>query len=208
MYVTCVFHLIIILIYKAMKKLLITLLGLLSFTFPMLAQGNGGVVVVPMENDFSAVEKVEITEAEVPATIKLAVTDNFRDYLPQKLSSLDLPYKINKDGWIGNNDPMQQQVDGYKVNILTNNGSSLEADYSADGKLIRFRQMIKNEPLPRNVQLAIADSNYKDWMITGDHEVKKGEGNHVSDQFFVKVEKANRTRNLHIDDKGILLAER
>jgi hypothetical protein len=180
-----------------MKRFSVAIFAFLAF-FSSLAAQEAVSEVAPAE-------MAEIKKADVPVEVTNAVARDFKDYVPTKFSQF--PYQFTKMGWFVNPDN-KQKLDHYEVHLILKNGSYLDAVYSSNGDLIRYRQMIKNEALPENITKAIANSQYKDWTISGDHELIKGNPREMTDHYIVKIRKGNVKKNLYLDEKGIFLVNR
>jgi hypothetical protein len=178
-----------------MKKFSVVLIGFLTFVSALSAQEKA-------INEVDPVAMSEIKKSDVPAAVTNAVARDFKNYVPTKFSSF--PYQFRQFGWFVNTDN-KETLDHYQVNMVTQSGSYLEAVYSPTGDLIRYKQLIKNEALPEVITRSIANSDYKDWTITGDHELIKGNPKEMTDHYVIKLKKGNQKKNLFLDEKGIFL---
>lgn len=178
-----------------MKKVSFALIGFLTFMSSLFGQSN-------LVNDVTPVEMSEIKKADIPVTVSNAVARDFKDYVPTKFSAF--PYKFGKFGWFVNTDN-KEPLDHYQVHLVTSSGSYLDAVYSKEGDLIRYKQLIKNEALPEAITSSIARSDYKDWIIVGDHELIKGNPKEMTDHYVIKMKKGNQKKNLFLDEKGVFI---
>jgi hypothetical protein len=181
-----------------MKKLAFVLLGILSFMIPSFAQGLDLVEEVPVARE-------ELKKADIPNAVVTTVARDFKDYVPAKFSAF--PFDFQKYGWVVNT-KVPGNPDQYEVNLVTSDGSYMDAVYSSTGDLIRYRKIIKNEALPFTVTQSIAKSDYKDWTIVGDKELISSNMKDVVDHYIVRLKKGNQTRHVYIDQKGVFLSNK
>ena len=179
-----------------MKTLAFTLIGFLAFMSTSFGQ------MTAMDEEGTPIALSELKKSDVPAAVTAAIARDFKDYVPTTLSTF--PYNFKKYGWSVNTED-KEPIDHYEVHLTTKSGSRLDAVYSSAGNLIRYRQLIKNEALPKAIVRAIESSNYKDWKILGDHELVKGNPKEFVDHYIVKVRNGNQVKNLYLDEKGIFL---
>jgi hypothetical protein len=97
-------------------------------------------------------------------------------------------------------------LDRYEVTMKNSQGHELWAVYAANGDLVESREVAKDVLMPRHVQLALANSQYKDWKVIGDKEIIKYYHDHdtksVEQHFRLTVQKDNVTRSISFNFEG------
>jgi hypothetical protein len=181
-----------------MKRLLITFGFMLAGFFPLLAQDKEVAEVTP-------IEKAEVKKADVPLAVTKAATTDFKDYIPTKFSTVG--FKLMPYGWSANTD-IKEDLDHYELHLTANNGSYLDALYSPDGNLERYKKVIKNEVVPKAIMESIATSEYKDWKLTADQEIITGDPREVKDHYIIKLKNGAKTKTLFFTDKGVILTNK
>jgi hypothetical protein len=178
-----------------MKKLILTGIAFCAFVIPSLAQED---IEAPLTT-------MVIKKAKVPAEVVTVAEEDFQN--GEILEWYSFPYKFQEYGWKveERTDPdVKGPVDHYAVQAKAENGSRIEAVYSADGKLIRMREVLKNTKLPEGIQTSLATGKYKSWKIVGDKEIIK-EGTTNTKYYGVKVEKGDKNKVLYFDPDGKML---
>lgn len=176
-----------------MKRLLLFTV-LAAFMLPLIAQ---------VDHDYNLNDRVPlagttITKDQVPPVVLQAVNLQFNKDNPLTWSKF--PYALKEYGWVYDVGASDLKLDRYEVTMKTTSGNDLWAVYSKDGDLVETREASKNIALPRQVQLELANSQYKDWTVTGDKEILKYYHDHdlnkVEQHFRVTVEKNNVKRSI------------
>lgn len=178
-----------------MKKLILTGIAFCAFVIPSLAQED---IEAPLAT-------MVIKKAKVPAEVVTVAEEDFQN--GEILEWYSFPYKFQEYGWKveERTDPdVKGPVDHYGVHAKAENGSHMDAVYSADGKLIRMREVLKNTKLPEGIQSALAAGEYKDWKITGDKFIIK-EGTTSKKHYCVNVEKSGKKKVIYFAPDGKML---
>jgi hypothetical protein len=153
------------------------------------------------------VKAVILKKDQIPAEVQKSVGKDFTYGEPIQWSNF--PYLFQKYGWsIANNGDETIQPDRYDVMIKSKNGGTLNAVYSADGKLLRSREVLKNGPLPLAVEKSINQSEYKDWRIQADKELIQDFENNGLKHYIVRVENGDEKKALYFDEQGNLMAKK
>jgi hypothetical protein len=183
-----------------MKKLLISVLALSGFLFPLLAQ---------VDHDFNQNDKVplvnaKITKEQVPAVVLKAAQTHFD--MSNTGTWSKFPYALKEYGWVYDIGTSDIKLDRYEVTMKTKEGNDLWAVYNAKGELIESREASSNIPMPANVMEALAKSQYKDCKVVGDKEIIKffhdQDFNNVEQHFRVTVEKDNVKKSISFNFQG------
>jgi hypothetical protein len=178
-----------------MKKLLITVLMLAGFAFPLLAQYVDHDYNV---NDREPIVNATITKEQVPAEVLKAAQTQFDLSNPATWSKF--PYALKEYGWVYDVGSSDIKLDRYEVTLKNKEGHDLSAIYTAKGELVESREIAKDIAMPTNVQLALAKSQYKDWKVVGDKEIIRFYHDHdmakVEQHIRLTVEKDNVKRNI------------
>jgi hypothetical protein len=177
-----------------MKKLLISVLALSGFLFPLLAQ---------VDHDFNQNDRVPlinatITKEQVPAAVLKAAQTQFD--LSKSVTWSKFPYALKEYGWVYDIGASDVKLDRYEVTMKTKEGNELWAVYNAKGELVESREASTNIGVPNNVMQELLKSQYKDWKIVGDKEIIRfyhdNDKSNVEQHFRLSVEKDNVKRSI------------
>jgi len=184
--------------FKTMKRLAITFGLMLAGLFPLMAQDKEVAEVTP-------IEKAEVKKADVPVAVTKAASVDFKDYVPTKFSTVG--FKLLPFGWSANTD-IKEDLDHYELHLVAKDGSYLDALYSPDGNLERYKKVIKNEAVSKPIMESIALSEYKGWTLAKDQEIITGDPKEVKDHYVIKLKNGNKSKTLFFTEKGVLLKNR
>jgi hypothetical protein len=183
-----------------MKKLLMTSLVLTALGLPMLAQVDHDYNL----NDRVPIASATITKEQVPAAVLKAVNTEFDKNKPETWSKF--PFALKEYGWVYDAGASSLKLDRYEVTMKTSTGNELWAVYDPQGNLVETREMSTNIPMPRSVQEALANSQYKDWKVVGNKEIIRYYHDHskssAEQHFRVTVEKDNVKRGISFNDQA------
>jgi hypothetical protein len=170
-----------------MKRVLISILALSGFLFPLLAQ---------VDHDYSPNDRVPIvnatiTKEQVPAAVLKSFSTQFDQNNPLTWSKF--PYALKEYGWVYDVGASDLKLNRYEVTMKTKTGDDLWAVYTASGDLVETREALKDAALPATVQAALAKSQYNGWTVVGDKEIIRYYHDHdnssVEQHYRVTVEK-------------------
>jgi hypothetical protein len=183
-----------------MKKLLITILVILAFVIPSLAQIDHDY----NPNDREPEVKATILKDQVPEAVRKAVITQFDKNNPITWSKF--PYALKEYGWVYDVGAANIKLDRYEVTMKTAEGNDLWAVYAANGELVESRELSVNVPVPTYVYEELSKSQYKDWKIVGNKEIIKFYHDHnnssVEQHLRLTVEKDNVKRSLSFNFQG------
>jgi hypothetical protein len=183
-----------------MKKLLVTVLALCGFLFPLLAQVDHDY----NPNDRVPVVNETITKDQVPAAVLKAVNTQFDKNNPLTWSKF--PFALKEYGWVYDEGATDIKLNRYEVTMKTQSGNDLWAVYAANGDLIETNEMSVNVAIPPSVQEELSKSIYKDWTIVGNREIIRYYHDHndtsVEQHFRITVEKNNVKRSISFNYQG------
>jgi hypothetical protein len=183
-----------------MKKFLFSVLALLGFIFPLMAQ---------VDHDFNANDREPlinstITKDQVPAAILKAAQTKFD--LNNSATWSKFPYALKEYGWVYDVGASNIKLDRYEITMKNKDGNDLWAVYTAKGELTETREASVNVPVPANVMQELSKSQYKDWKIVGDKEIIRFYHDHnnssVEQHFRLTVEKDNVRRSISFNFQG------
>lgn len=103
--------------------------------------------------------EIRVSKDKVPPTVKDAVVRDFGEGTPLVWATTSS--KFSTYGWEQIKDVNTQQLDAYSVHIKAENGSSLVAIYTPEGKLIRSREVLIGMTPPSAITASHAKSDYK-----------------------------------------------
>ena len=183
-----------------MKKFLFSVLALLGFIFPLMAQVDHDYNT----NDREPLINSTITKDQVPAAILKAAQTKFD--LNNSATWSKFPYALKEYGWVYDVGASNIKLDRYEVTIKNKEGNDLWAVYTAKGELVESREASMNVPVPANVMQELSKSQYKDWKIVGDKEIIRFYHDHnnssVEQHFRLTVEKDNVRRSISFNFQG------
>ena len=183
-----------------MKKFLFSVLALLGFIFPLMAQVDHDYNT----NDREPLINSTITKDQVPAAILKAAQTKFD--LNNSATWSKFPYALKEYGWVYDVGASNIKLDRYEVTIKNKEGNDLWAVYTAKGELVESREASMNVPVPANVMQELSKSQYKDWKIVGDKEIIRFYHDHnnssVEQHFRLTVEKDNVKRSISFNYQG------
>lgn len=183
-----------------MKKFLFSVLALLGFIFPLMAQVDHDYNT----NDREPLINSTITKDQVPAAILKAAQTKFD--LNNSATWSKFPYALKEYGWVYDVGASNIKLDRYEVTIKNKEGNDLWAVYTAKGELVESREASVNVPVPANIMQELLKSQYKDWKIVGDKEIIRFYHDHnnssVEQHFRLTVEKDNVKRSISFNYQG------
>jgi hypothetical protein len=179
-----------------MKNILITSIFLLLAFSPIIAQEV---------NEEVPVERLTLKKDKVPPAVIQAANEIFKG--SNQVQWGTFPYELKKYGWVVDKN-YSGPVDRYEVNLKANNGSDIFAIFESNGDLIRYRTVDKNAAVPAAIRNAIAKTAYKDWKITGDTEIIKGNQKNTNEHYIIRLVKGNQKKMLYYNLRGEGLTNR
>lgn len=183
-----------------MKKIIISVVTLLGFVLPSVAQVSHDWNV----NDRNPVINETITKEKVPAVILSAFDQKFDLNTPATWSKF--PYALKEYGWVYDVGASDIKLNRYLVKMKTDRGSEFWAVYAANGDLIESRETSNDVAIPPSVREAFAKSQYKDWQIVGTREIIKfyhdQNENSVEQHFRITVQKDDIKRSISFNYQG------
>lgn len=183
-----------------MKKFLFSVLALLGFIFPLMAQVDHDYNT----NDREPLINSTITKDQVPAAILKAAQTKFD--LNNSATWSKFPYALKEYGWVYDVGASNIKLDRYEVTIKNKEGNDLWAVYTVKGELVESREASVNVPVPANIMQELLKSQYKDWKIVGDKEIIRFYHDHnnssVEQHFRLTVEKDNVRRSISFNYQG------
>lgn len=109
--------------------------------------------------------------------------------------------------WAQSTNIENMEVSDYGIHTKTNNGSSLDAIYTPDGKLINSREYLKNFRPSLNIMLALQKTEFKDWGLNKDFRVRKISFNGSErERYALVLKKGNKKKTILLDANGRILA--
>ena len=148
--------------------------------------------------------EIRVTLDKVPPAVKAAVINDFGEE-HQPVVWANSHSKFRTYGWEQDVNP-DTEIDYYTIHTHKSNGSYLEAVYTADGKLQRSREEIKNFVPPQPVMASLAKSDYKDWKIDKNVLVIKAvEGKATKEHYAFKLQKGRDKKTVYFDKDGNML---
>jgi hypothetical protein len=156
--------------------------------------------------------EIRVSQDLVPARVKDAFINDFgQGHSPFAWVTSNTLFDTYE--WAQIADPNTMDIYSYGLHCKTTTGSTLDALYSVDGKLINSREYIRNFKPSLDVMLALQNSQYKDWSIKKDSHLKKFSSQFVSsgsqkERYALVMENGREKKTILIDEKGHILADR
>jgi hypothetical protein len=152
--------------------------------------------------------EIRVSQDLVPAKVKYAVLNDFgishKPFAWVSSSTLFDTYE-----WSQITNPNNLDIYSYGLHSTTTAGSTLDANYTADGKLINSREYIRNFKPSRNIMLALQNTEYRDWGIKRDyHLIKLSSTGSEKERYALIMIRGNKKQTVFLDSNGGILAER
>jgi hypothetical protein len=183
-----------------MKRVLVSVLALTGFLFPLLAQVDHDY----NPNDRIPVVNATITKDQVPPAVLKAVNTEFDKANPLTWSKF--PFVLKEYGWVYDVGASDIQLNRYEVTMKTNKGDDLWAVYASNGDLVETREATKDAALSPSVLEKLSKSQYKDWKVVGNKEIIKyyhdNDLSKVEQHLRITVEKDNVKRSISFNDQA------
>jgi hypothetical protein len=150
--------------------------------------------------------EIKVSQDNVPLKVKIAAVNDFgNDHKPiawvNNLSIWDT------SDWAQSTNIENQDVYFYSIHTQTSSGSSLDAEYTPDGKLSRSREYVKNFVPSHDVLVALQNSEYKDWSIIKDFFLRKLALNgSEKERYTLVMKKGKEKKTILFDANGRMLA--
>ena len=171
-----------------MKKLSISLLGMVTATSFSLAQNSNSNFELSKFRDFGTIS----SHYEYLDDVQNGLTPNQVKYLENVVSYWDVTRSKKFDGRKG---------ESFSVNFKTANGH-IEAFYNGKGKIVSVTERFRNFAMPKPVSIAIA-KQYPNWkVIKNRYSVWYTLGNRTKKRFKVQIGKNSQKKWLKIDSSG------
>lgn len=178
-----------------MKNLVIAGLLLLAF-FPAISQKR-------------QIQQLPVAEVKANQDV---IPDRIKEAFIQEFGAGHQPFAWVTDQSNFNTQKLEggdQDFERYSMHTRTNNGSTLDAYYGADGKLLNSRENLKNFRLERPILISLQNSQYKDWSIAKTfHVIKSSSKGIEKERYGIVMKKGKEKRTVMLDPNGVLLAER
>ena len=152
--------------------------------------------------------RISLNRDKVPIQVKEAVLKDFGDgHKPiawVNNNSLFDTYAWEQSTLVDNLD-----VYTYAIHSKISDGSSLDAVYTPDGKLISSREYLKDFRPGQNIMLTLQNTEFKDWGITKDFFLRKVSSNGSGKQRYALVmQRGKEKKTLFFDTNGMITASK
>jgi hypothetical protein len=150
--------------------------------------------------------EIRAGQDKVPARVKDALLNDFGEgHQPFVWVTNSSLFRIN--GLEQGINLENMEVYSYSIRTNTTAGSSLDAVYTPDGKLISAREYLKNIKPSQNVLLALQNSEFKDWgMKKNFHLIKYSSKGIEKERYALVMIKGKDKKTVHLDANGAMLA--
>jgi hypothetical protein len=156
--------------------------------------------------------EIRVSQDLVPAKVKDAFMNDFGPgHSPFAWVNSNTVFDTYE--WAQIADPSTLEIYSYGLHSKTTSGSTLDALYSVDGKLINSREYIRDFKPSLNVMLALQNTQYKDWGIKKDSHLIKYSSQFSSsgsekERYALVMQKGREKKTILLDEKGNILADR
>ncbi len=189
-----------------MKKSMLFVSLFVLALFPGLTYAQDMGEVIPQEYTLPAV-KIQASQSLLPAVVKDAA---IKDFGPgtKPIAFVNGSTDFSTWNWANVEDPRLMNVYYYQLSTKTSNGSTLDANYLADGKLLNSKEYVKNFKPSLKIMLALQNTQYKDWGIKKDVGIIKRYYNGTEQEHYAFVMvKGNQKRTIRLNQNGEMLAD-
>jgi hypothetical protein len=145
---------------------------------------------------------IKVSQDKVPLKVKEAFLKDFGEgHKPFAWATAQTLFDTYE--WEQRTNVKNMEIYTYALHTETTVGSSLDAVYTADGKLINSRELVKDFEPPRNILSALQNSKYKDWVIAKDfHIIKISNGSNEKEHYDFRLTKGNAKKTVYFDKYG------
>jgi len=142
----------------------------------------------------------------VPQAVKEAVIKDFGES-HKPFAWVNNESTFDASQWEQSTNVLNLDIFNYTLSTRTSNGSSLDAVYSPDGKLITSREYLKNFKPDLHIMLALQGTAYKDWSLSKDYLVKRVSSNgSEKERITLVMQKGNSKKTVQFDNSGKMIA--
>ena len=176
-----------------MKSITIGLVATMLIAGPAIAQETASTSVT-----FKKLEK-----EEVPTVIMASVEKDFPERTMEEIALI--PGKAYTDEWAVTEETKtaaQNFIPDYYTVSLGGKNTHGEAVYNRDGELLHYKEVIKNELLPRAIRTKISEE-YPGYAELATQEVVR-DGKQHTDYYKVRIRKGKDKETLYFNEDGKL----
>jgi hypothetical protein len=150
--------------------------------------------------------EVKINQDLIPARVKEAVLNDFGPG-HKPIAWVGNNTIFNASDWARNTDVYNLDVFSYSLRVKTNNGCTLDAAYTTDGRLINSREYLKNFRPSFDILMALQNSEFKDWAINKDfHLIKVSSSGSAQERLGLVIMKGREKKTIYFDENSRILA--
>jgi hypothetical protein len=150
--------------------------------------------------------EIRVNQDLVPAKVKDAVLNDF-GVGHKPIEWVNSNTIFNASQWTQRSDVNTLDIHSYSLRVKTDNGCSLDAFYTADGKLINSREYLKNFKPSQEILMTIQNSEYKDWGISKDfHLIKISSTGSSTERLGFVMKKGKEKKTVYFDENNRILA--
>ena len=142
------------------------------------------------------------SQDKVPAIVKEAILKDFGEgHKPMVWVTNNTIFRRGDLEEITGTDNKVEQ--SYLIYIETSTGSTLNAHYSLDGKLLSSKEYIKNFKPANKIMMALQNSEYKDWGIKKNFHIIKASSKGVeNERYSLIMKKGKQKRTVYVKENG------
>jgi hypothetical protein len=150
--------------------------------------------------------EIRAGQDKVPARVKDALLNDFGEgHKPFVWVTNNSLFRMNN--WEQSSGVENKEIYSYSIRTKTSTGSTLDALYTQDGKLISSREYLKNFKPSQNVLLALQNSEFKDWGIKKNFHLIKSSSNGIEkERYALEMIKGKDKKTVRFDAKSGILA--
>jgi hypothetical protein len=152
--------------------------------------------------------EIAVSQDLVPAKVKNAVLNDFGiEHAP--FAWVNNNSVFNTWEWSQIIDPSLLEVYAYSFSTKASNGSTLNANYTADGKLLNAREDIRNFKPSLNIIRSLVTGEYSGWSVMKDHQIIRhfSDGS-VKERTALVITRGNEKKTILLDENGRMLADK
>jgi hypothetical protein len=184
-----------------MKKSMLFWSFVMLAVFPAYLSGQQ-IITVPEATKFG---EVRVSKA-LPPKVREAVLNDFGES-HKPLAWFTNSTLFNDNEWRHSTNVEKLEVYKYAIHVRTSAGSSLYAEYAADGKRISSREYLKNfRPAPQ-IMLNMQKNGYKDWGLKETSQLIKASSNGPEkERYALVMVKGKEKKTIFFDENSRMLA--
>jgi hypothetical protein len=166
------------------------------------AQQQDTIEGIPLPE--SMIQRRWIPKDLVPDKVKDAVLRDFGEG-HKPMAWIDTLSRFNDSEWQKSTNVAE--VLSYALRVTVSNGSTLDAVYTPDGKMVKSREYVKNFRPELNIMQALRNTEYGDWDIKkNSHLIKGSSSGPEKERYAFVMQKGKEKKTIYFDENSRMIA--